>query len=43
MKRRDLFSSFPFTGYSLYVLAGSADAAQPPVGLARIFEVRCYA
>lgn len=30
MKRRDLFTSIPFTGYSLYVFAGSAEAAQQP-------------
>lgn len=30
MKRRDLFSTIPFTGYSLYVFAGQADGSQPP-------------
>lgn len=30
MKRRDLLTTIPFTGYSLYVFAGSAEGAQQP-------------
>lgn len=30
MRRRDLFPTIPFTGYSLYVFAGPAEGAQPP-------------
>jgi hypothetical protein len=30
MKRRDLFSALPLTGYSLYVFAGPAEGAQQP-------------
>ena len=30
MKRRDLLSALPFTGYSLYVFASPGQAAQSP-------------